>query len=617
MRKHALLFAFFAVTALTSAALTIAPRARAGGGPANVMVLYNADDPDATAVAKHYETARSLPAGHLCGVKGIDKNARTIDAAKFKELVQKPLDACIAASPQPDELDYLVTVRGLPYLVTLPRYAASLDAVLQVMHATSTTDGSEIAGAGAPIDPTQPGTNDATILNPTYVGGPAIESEFSFKNPYDYWYGAAGYIARAKDQPTGFSRAMVIDKPAIKYKFAKNLLVVSRLDAFDYKDANDLIDRAIASESGTFPTAEILCMHAEDDARGARDPECELTVRLLKGAGLNGVWVDKFDGKLAGHTIAAYFSGSASTISGAIAGNTYVPGAITDNLTSTGADPTNFFCSADGKTCPAGESQTSIARYIRAGASGAHGAVTEPLNNIFPNAGALLLYTFGYSMGESYLFNQRFLYWQNQYLGDPLMTPYAVRPTVVVPKSAGKGQPMTIKATHPDGIAAMRVYIAGKRVAESTADTVDVVLPGDIGSKSDVLAVAIAKNAPVKRVGWKTVDQQPHPDVQGWKAASVDVVEKVADPDSGVGADGGPIGDGGDVADAAGPAASGGSQDSAGCSCRTTAPTTPFPRSVPIVLDLGVFAVLRRSRMRRDVRGTGANPSRTPVASSD
>ena len=99
---------------------------------------------------------------------------------------------------------------------------------------------------------------------------------------------------------------------------------------------------------------------------------------------------------------------------------------------SYGAAVGNFFCNQDGTVCPGGEAQTSIARFIRAGASGAHGTVNEPLNNPFPNAGTMILYTFGYSMGESWLFNQRYLYWQNVYLGDPLATPYAKRPVVTI-----------------------------------------------------------------------------------------------------------------------------------------------------------------------------------------
>ena len=118
------------VACATLAALaTLAPRARAGGGPMNVLVLYSADDVASAGVATYYEAARSLPPGHLCGLKGLSPTLTTIDAATYKTLIQKPLDDCLAALPLPDEIDTLVLARGLPYSVTLPAYAASLEAV--------------------------------------------------------------------------------------------------------------------------------------------------------------------------------------------------------------------------------------------------------------------------------------------------------------------------------------------------------------------------------------------------------------------------------------------------------------------------------------------------------
>ena len=81
----------------------------------NVVVLYNADVPDAVLVAKHYGSARSLPAAHLCGITGVKQTDTTIDVATFRTKIQGPLDACIAALPHPERIDYLVLVRGLPY----------------------------------------------------------------------------------------------------------------------------------------------------------------------------------------------------------------------------------------------------------------------------------------------------------------------------------------------------------------------------------------------------------------------------------------------------------------------------------------------------------------------
>ena len=173
----------------------------------------------------------------------------------------------------------------------------------------------------------------------------------------------------------------------------------------------------------------------ELEARGARDPECEFLTRQLAQDGLPARWLSPFDGQLANQEVAALFTGTTSLQDG-IDENIWVPGAVACNLTSYGAVPANFHCSADGLTCPENESQTSIARFVRAGATAAHGTAAEPLNNTFPNAGALLLYSAGYNLAESFLFSQRYLYWQNVLLGDPLVTPYATRPQVSVPAEA-------------------------------------------------------------------------------------------------------------------------------------------------------------------------------------
>jgi len=45
----------------------------------------------------------------------------------------------------------------------------------------------------------------------------------------------------------------------------------------------------------------------------------------------------------------------------------------------------------------------------------------------------------------------------------------------------------------------------------------------DVGTSLDLLAVAVAENAPVMRPGWPTPDQKPRPDVQGWTHAAVTV----------------------------------------------------------------------------------------------
>jgi uncharacterized protein (TIGR03790 family) len=548
----------------------------------NVLLVFNADDAEAAAVATHYQSARSLPADHLCGLAGIDPLQRAMTFSEYETLVHDPFRACLTALPYPDDVDYVVLVRGLPYRVDLDAggYSASLEALLQIHDTARTSDGAALAGQPQAFD-TGVGAYYASVPNPAFIDGFPAAGDYAITNTYEGWYTSSAGVVRAPMLPPSWRRSAA--PPDGGWGFGGNLFVVTRLDGFDYQDADDLVDRAVASD-GTFPAAELLCMHGGDEARGARDPECEFATRMLAMAGFNAAFLPAFDPALAGHDLAAYFTGAAD-LRGAIAGNTYAPGAITCNLTSVGATTDDFYCDASGTVCPEVEPQTSIARFIRAGATGAHGCVAEPLNNVFPNAAALLLYTFGYNLGESYFFAQRFLYWQNIYLGDPLATPYAARPAVTIGDGSGggtvpSGAALVVTAAHDDGIALMALYVDGTRVLQQVTDEIDYTVDAAPGATLDVLAVAVAADAPATRPGWPNPDQMPRPDVQGWSTATITV--------------GAPLPGGTDAGTLPEPP-----PDDAphGCACRA-APSRATPPVVLLLLAFAGFAVRAGSRVR-------------------
>ncbi len=561
--------------------------ARAGGGPANVLVVYNADDAGAVEVAQAYRAARSIPEGQLCGLTGVDPGAREMAFADVESLILDPVRACLAALPQPEEIDVMVTVRGLPYRVELPDdgYVVGLEALLQVLGAVSTADGTPLAGQPQLIgDYAQ-----ASIDNPVYIDGWCREGDLALSNPYDGWYEAGCEIVHSEELPRAFVSADA--GIASGYDFGGALYVVTRLDGFDHDDALDLVDRGVAGD-GTFPAADILCMEGADEARAARDPECEMVARHLDLAAWPGVWVSPHDAALTGMEVAAYFTG-ASDLRDAIDGQTFVPGAIACNLTSYGAVPDNFFCDDGGTVCPESESQTSIARFVRAGATGVHGTVAEPLNNVFPNAGTLLLYTSGYSLGESFLLNQRYLYWVNLVLGDPLAAPYAERPLVELQPAAEvpEGGTLTVTATHTDGVAEIRLYVGGVAVAAADGDELAWPVDGVEGDALEVLAVAVAANAQVDRPGWPVETQLPRPDVQGWTAATL-----VVGPPSAGDDDDDTAADDDDDADDDAP-----DDDGGGCSCGHAGhpPRSPAAGSAALLLAGMAMLAHRRRRGRR------------------
>lgn len=543
---------------LTTAAL-------AGGGPPNVMVIYNAEVLEASEVAAHYSEVRSLPVGHICGLVGIDPEIRQMPLADYQSLILAPVHDCIGALPQPDEIDYLVVVRGLPYLVDVPNYVASLSAALGISYAS--TDTEPLMERGQIVDDPMA----ATVSNPYYISGTC--SDLDIDNRYAGSYTGACGLAAEESLPVSFSRASAGEWSG--YDFTDNLFVVTRLDGFDYGDAMDLIDRGVASD-GTFPGTDILCMQGGDDARAARDPECEFATRMLAADGANAVWLDPFDPDLSGHSLSAFFTG-ATNIQNAFDGNTWSPGAIACNLTSFGAAPNNFFCNDDGTVCPESESQTSIARMVRAGATGAHGTAAEPLNNVFPNAGVLMLYTSGYNLGESFFFSQRYLFWQNIVLGDPLATPYGERPVVTVPAEASDN--LEITATHSDGVADITLYIAGERVADSDSDILLHELDLEPGDTIEVLAVARSVNYTVQRTGWPVTEQKVRSRVQGWTHTMVTIV---------------PV----DEGDTDGQTV--GLSDESGCGCQNSGP------GGGLALPLLALAMIRRRAQTARESGRGA-----------
>jgi uncharacterized protein (TIGR03790 family) len=490
--------------------------ALAGGGPANVLVLYNGEDSLSLDVADHYAVARDIPANQLCPAFGFWPTDQVMTFEDYETNILGAFNDCMSTLPQPEEINILVIVRGLPYRVDLDDgFSTSLQAMLQVANTTRRGDTEMLAGQG---HSTSEGIRYASVRNPMFLGD-GDQDEFELSNPYMGHYSTAAQIVSQATQPRSFRREQASEW--FTWDFTDNLYLVSRLDGFDHDDAKDLVDRGAAAD-GTFPTSPIICMEAADSARGARDPECHFTIQHLASAGIEAEWIAPFDGDLNGESLAGLMTGTTSLQDG-LSAHEWAPGAFVCNLTSYGAVPQNFWCSEDGLTCPESEMQTSIARFVRSGATGVHGTTNEPLNNSFVGAGLFLLQTFGYGMVESAMFTQRYLYWQNILLGDPLATPWAERPIVTIDTTDNHpaNRPFSFQATHPDGIAEMRLYVDGTRVSEHDGDTLIYTIDGTPGQAIELLVVAIAKNGQRERIGWPEPIQQPRPDVQGWTQLSL------------------------------------------------------------------------------------------------
>jgi hypothetical protein len=572
---------------IVAAVLLGASVAGAGGGPENVLILYNAHASaihpgalnDSPEIAEYYRALRGIPRRHMVPIFGLPEartaplpQTHTITLAQYRQRILLPLGEKLRSLPYPEEIDYLVVIRGLPYRVDLestvaaPNDCASLTSMLGVYRTYRASDPQdELWDDPHPLSGIQPYRRPSTANPLCYAGN--YQGDYENPTPSQLKYLTSTGIVRrtlAEGQVPSFRRtgAIPVAEAPNDWVFSGNLFLVSWLDGFGYGDAKRLADLGVLGDGALIdacvapPCASssvapsLLAMKGRNLERQARDEESRFALGLLQGAGfcteyvrdpLTGLPVH--DRNLSNRSLAALFTGSEklqthfAADGDALSGNCFLPGAIFCNLTSNAGSPPNFFCDPDG-FCPpfneltqaSGEVQTSIARVVQMGITGAHATVAEPFSHTFPGAGTLLLYTFGYNFAESFFFTQPFVHWQNTYLGDPLTTAYAVRPVVSYPTTVKRNTPLVVTASHAQGIARIRVYVDGVRRADvenpgcSSPFTISVSSSGLTAGAHDIVAVARACNTFVARPGWPEPVQLPRPDVTGWRSGSFSMV---------------------------------------------------------------------------------------------
>ncbi len=434
-----------------------APRpALAVPGPDSVAVLANAGVPESLALAQRYAAARSVPPGQVCAVSVPDQDAITL--GEFRTMVLTPLEACLTRGGAIDRIEAVVLVRGIPLRVMVPDGAtmrsASLAATLSAWRSRSTTTMMPLIGQ-------PPGMTANCSGTPCYAA--------RWRNPFRAGTFDAGWTASLQGiewQP----------------------LLVTMLNARSYDDAARLVTSAVTAEQMGGAHGRFVFMNGADAARGVLDAEYDGVIASLQSAGITDVARVPFDTNTSGLRLAGFFTGTAS-LGTTIESNTFLPGALVDNLTSFGADPVNFHAT--------GESQVSIARFIAAGASGAHGTVDEPLNNVFPSRTLIVDYVHGFTLAEAYARNLPFAYWRNLVLGDPMLAPYATRPVVTIEGvSEGATHAGAVSliawAREPGGraIASITLYIDGLAVAHADGDRVETCYVAASTGAHAVLAVA-------------------------------------------------------------------------------------------------------------------------------
>ncbi len=270
------------------------------------------------------------------------------------------------------------------------------------------------------------------------------------------------------------------------------VLAVTRWEGTTVSQAIDYLQRATDAD-GTFPQGMVYLMLTKDvrtTTRSGSFPETLLRLKDLGG-----------DGRIERAVLPANKSDCVGITMGASAfdwessGSTFLPGALADNLTSTGGQ-----MHAKG--------QTKLTELLKAGAAAASGTVTEPyaLQFKFPLPQMHAFYEEGTTAVEAFYLSVANPY-QLLMVGDPLCQPFAKAP---VEQMAGRldkvaGKPtivMQTKSTRPASIETSRTsplsevefYVDGKLIYRSPPqDQYQITLDNLGGGSYEVRSVLVGE----------------------------------------------------------------------------------------------------------------------------
>jgi hypothetical protein len=444
---HRALNSFFAPLAVCVAVAT-ATSALAGGGPENVLLLVNSNSDSSKTIANHYIQWRKIPSNNVVYLDW--KGSLGICSGKnFREQILLPALKAIDDRRLTPQIDYVVYSSDFPWRMELQ-------------------DAFPEAKFTAPFDPR------ASITGATYLTPLMVSKNPAIVMPHVNWYvpGPSEINQWACQQlanvPTrGFRSRALWDKDGKKTADPKlgqryllsTMLGVTRGRGNTVEQVLSYLRRSIAAD-GTHPKGTIYFMKNADVRSAARHNCYDSVAAQINRLGVRAV-VQQGRIPTRAVDIMGLMTGVVE-FDLAAAGNAILPGAICENLTSSGGVLT------------AGAAQTPLTEFLRLGAAGSSGTVTEPraIQAKFPLPSLHLHYVRGCSLAESFYQSISGPY-QLLIVGDPLCQPWAVFPKVMLagvePTKTISGT-VTLKPTGGAGvrpIAVLELFIDGRLVARS------------------------------------------------------------------------------------------------------------------------------------------------------
>jgi len=394
---------------VVSLVLLVEATAHAGASPENALVIIDPTDADSLYVGNHYKSARNIPDANVLYLR-----AAAQDYATFVATIQAGFLGTLQQRGVQDHIDYVVLAPVNEFTV-----AASTNNISNVCQGNplskfSITAAFELAQMSTAV---LNSSLSATAANSPFggsVGGvyPSGNSALAFHAQQPYLYGSPSTSSGAQQL---YISSMLGYTQGSKPNTVSDLL--------------NMIDRSVSAD-GSRPAGVFYFMNNLSDAP-----------RNSRACGSYTCGTTPFDYTATAQAINSLGGSTqvpsgvlpptgASNVIGVMSGFDVadINGADLDLLPGTFADElTSFAAVIDGS-----QSQTTVASWIAAGASGSAGAVQEPCAYVtkFPSADFHKYYYQGMSLGEAYLRSVEALPFQMLLYGDPLTRPFAYVPSV-------------------------------------------------------------------------------------------------------------------------------------------------------------------------------------------
>ena len=392
--------------------LGLAAAARAGGGPENVLLVVNRSSPESLTIANHYVRLRAIPPGNVVTLPW-PPTTQTTDIATFRSAILDPVLKELDKRRLSGQIDYVVYSSGFPTAVTLDADVQQFLDKAKQEAAAQTPEGKTPPPINWPTHLTKVGS----ITGLTYLWQPVRSGVIGYLDTRSNAYFRAAAPAGDGPASLAFQATQSFGPNGTLLPTGGRRYLLSVMLGVTAGRGNTLDEvlaclKHSAAADGTQPRGTIYFVQNADIRSKVRESLFPAAVRELKELGVSG------------EVVQGVLPYGKDDVQGAVVGtpdfdwNTakskILPGAICEHFTSYGGVMVK-----DG-------GQTPISQWIRHGAAGTSGAVTEPyaILDKFPTPMVHVHYARGCTLAEAFYQSVAGPY-QLLILGDPLCRPWA------------------------------------------------------------------------------------------------------------------------------------------------------------------------------------------------